>query len=572
MKKSKSLLTFLESCVMIPKRKNPIKSKKDKTMPYQKNQILEVDIVDMNMMGFGVAKMDGAVIFVQNAVTGDRAKIRIIKCAKNYDVARIEELLISSPKRREVECPAFRRCGGCAFQHIDYVYEKELKEQFVKSCFVKQGLPHIQVLPVLSTEEKKHYRNKAQFPVAKDAYGRVYAGFYSPKTHTVCQVDFCLIQAPIFYEISNAVCRYLTEEGIEPYCEEMHSGLVRHIFLRRGEKSGEVMLCLVLREDKFPKEQHFVSHITKKFPEIASVVWNIQTDKTNVILGKQSRVLYGKSKIKDILLNKEFEISPQAFYQVNHNGAELLYQTAFSMAKVENFDLILDLYCGIGTISLTAPTAAPIVGIEIVPEAVEDAKTNAKLNHVNNADFICADAKDAFQLIKERNAKKPLLVVDPPRKGLSPQLIEDIIRSDVKDILYISCAPDTLARDIALLIKAGFTCSPVQPVEMFPRTSHVETVALLSRQKVDEHIYLDVNVQDLPKTTRTTATYPEIKAYVKDKYGLNVTSLNIAQVKKKHGFEKRENYNKGKDGHRVPNCPPEKEKAIEDAFKHFGML
>ena len=292
-----------------------------------------------------------------------------------------------------------------------------------------------------------------------------------------------------------------------------------------------------------------------------------------MILGKECKTLYGSDYITDVLCGVKVRLSALSFYQVNHAMAERLYNKAREYAS-PNGKNIIDLYCGAGTIGLSmAKDAKSIIGVEIVEAAVHDANINAQENGVTNARFICGDAAKAAEQLKYENIRTDIVILDPPRKGCEEGLLKTVATDFAPErIVYVSCDVATLARDTAILESLGYKLKEYTPVDLFPRTAHCETVALLSRQKVQEHIYFDVNVQDLPKTARTTATYPEIKAYVKDKYGLNVTSLNIAQVKEKHGFEKRENYNKGKDGHRVPNCPPEKEKAIEDAFKHFGML
>ena len=364
----------------------------------------------------------------------------------------------------------------------------------------------------------------------------------------------------------------MTEFGISAYDSVNHTGLVRHIYIRKAFVTGQIMVCLVINGDEIPKFHELVDDLLR-IDGLKSVVININQEKTNVILGLECKTLWGADYIEDVLCGVKIRLSPLSFYQVNHDCAELLYNKASEYVGATGSETVLDLYCGAGTIGLSmANKVKKIIGVEIIPEAIEDAKVNAKNNNIENCEFYCGDAKDAVKILKDKNIEPDAVILDPPRKGCDREVLEYVAEMKPKKIVYVSCDVSTQARDCAILKELGYETKEVTPVDMFPRTSHTETVALLSRQKVDEHIYFDVNVQDLPKTARTTATYPEIKAYVKDKYGLNVTSLNIAQVKEKHGFEKRENYNKGKDGHRVPNCPPEKEKAIEDAFKHFGML
>lgn len=460
-------------------------------MKFKKNQILTVNIEETNMLGFGVVKVDGAVVFIQNGVAGDQCEIKIIKCAKNYSVARIEKMITPSDRRITPSCKHFHRCGGCSFQHISYEYEKELKAKSVQGFLLKEGLSDLAVLPVISTNETEGYRNKAQFPVSTDDTGRVICGFYAPKSHKVCALDDCNIQNPIFIQIAKSVCSFLTEYQIPPYCEADASGLVRHIYLRIAQATGEIMLCLVLKENAFPNPTEFVSKILSEFPEIASICINIQPENNNVILGKETIFLHGKEKITDEFCDRKLMLSPLAFYQVNHNAAELLYKTAFDMARIDRFDYVIDFYCGIGSISLSTHASCPITGVEIIPEAVEDANKNALLNNIDNANFICGDAADAFRLIREIDAKNPLLIVDPPRKGLARELIADIAMHDIGSVLYISCGPDTFARDLGIFRSFGYDVSSVQPVDLFPRTSHVENIAFLSRKEVVHKMKLD---------------------------------------------------------------------------------
>lgn len=450
-------------------------------MNYQKNQILTVDVLETNMMGFGVAKENGAVIFIQNAVQGDRAEIRIIKCAKNYYVARIERLIQPSDFRTEPLCAQHKRCGGCAFQHVTYEHELEVKKKYVKDCIAKAGLDELEVNDILSTGNIEEYRNKAQYPLSLNSDGKVVAGFFEKKSHKVCPIERCSIQDGSFAPIVSFICAYMNQHQILPYHEETDTGLVRHIYLRKAKKTGETMLCLVLKKDCFPNREDFISKITKAFPDLTSIVWNINPKQTNVILGKESKVVWGSEKIREILCEMKFDLSPHSFFQVNRDGAELLYQTAFDLAKIEKYDLILDLYCGIGSISLSTKADCEILGVEIVSDAVEDANANATLNERSNASFVCGDAADALALLKGRSPKNPLVIVDPPRKGLALELIEDLASHSIPTILYISCGPDTLARDLAHFSKLGYQISNVQPVDMFPRTSHVETVCLLSK-------------------------------------------------------------------------------------------
>lgn len=449
-------------------------------MILNKNDRITLKIDEINMMGNGVARYNDAIVFVQNAVPGDVASCRIIKCAKNYYVARIDQLLEPSTQRIESPCPHFRRCGGCNFQHISYDLEKKVKKDYVRSCLAKEGMSDVPVHDVIGTEKTERYRNKAQFPLATDDKGRIIFGFYSPKTHKVCAIDDCLIQDESFLPIAKSVVRFLEQNQISVYSEETKKGLVKHIYLRSAQKTGQIMLCLVLKSDAFTKESDFCEYMHSNHPEVCGIVFNINSMDTNVILGQKFRTVYGADRIRDVLCNRSFDISPASFYQVNRDGAELLYNTAFSMVTKE-YDLLIDLYCGIGTISLSSHTEKPIIGVEIVPEAVQDATHNAKLNHIASADFFCGDAAEAFRLIRNHGAKNPLVIVDPPRKGLSEGLINDLAKNRINNILYISCGADTLARDLRLFREFSYTIGPIQPVDMFSRTGHVENVVLISK-------------------------------------------------------------------------------------------
>ena len=425
-------------------------------------------------------------------------------------------------------------------------------------------------MPILYGDSVDRYRNKAQYPV--DLNGK--AGFYAFHSHRIVPCCDCMLQPEEFKSIIEACENWIKDNNISIYNEENGNGLLRHLYLRKAEKTNEMMLTLVINGDTVP----YIDSLIGKLKSVAgdsikSIQLNINKENTNVILGDKCVTIHGEDYITDILCDVKIRLSALSFYQVNRTMAEKLYKKAAEYAKPNNKN-ILDLYCGAGTIGLSmAREAKSIIGVEIIPEAVKDAEFNAELNGIENARFICADAARAAEKLAKENIKADVVIVDPPRKGCSADLIDTIANKfSPERVVYVSCDPATLARDIKIFGDIGYKLIEYTPCDLFPRTSHCETVALLSRQKVNEYINFDVDVANLPKTTRTTATYPEIKAYIKDKYGLCVSSLNIAQVKEKHGLEKRENYNKGKEDHRVPNCTPEKEKAIESAFKHFGMI
>ena len=537
----------------------------------KKNEIIEIRIESVSTDGNGIGKFDGNVVFVPFSALGDLVRVKIIKANKSFCVGKIEKILEEGKGRVEADCPVFFKCGGCALRHVDYETECDYKSEYVKYNLKKLGRLTAKVEPTIGGENREGYRNKSMIPVREGENGEILYGFFAARSHRLISSEECLIQPQIFSKIARFTAEFFEDHKIKPYCEETGTGILRNIYLRTSN-DGKIMLCLVVTAH-FDEKDEFTKSVVSKFSEIETVLINVNRRRDNVLLGDEYETLYGNGYIEDTLLGYKFKISPASFYQINHKQTERLYSLVSSLAAPEKEDTVLDLYCGIGTIGLTmAKKVKKLIGIEIVPAAIDNAKENARINGVKNAEFICADAGTGAKMMIERGEKIDTVIVDPPRKGCDKETIEAIKTINPEKIVMVSCNSATLARDLAALSEFGYKIGTVYPLDMFPGTVHVETVALLSRQKVDEHIYFDVNVQDLPKTARTTATYPEIKAYVKDKYGLNVTSLNIAQVKEKHGFEKRENYNKGKDGHRVPNCPPEKEKAIEDAFKHFGML
>ncbi len=430
----------------------------------KKNDILRLEVIDINYAGLGVAKQDGAVIFVQNGVTGDTVDAKIIKVSKNYCVARIERLISLSPYRTESDCPHFKRCGGCTYRHITYEYENKLKKSRVKNEFIRAGLTNITVKDVIS-KARSGYRNKLQCPISSD--GKI--GFYASHTHDIVPIDSCVLQEKLLSPTFAFLQKALSEEKIPE---------LRHIYLRCGAKTGEVMVCFVSTSPSFKGDRALAEQIMRELPEVKSVILNHNPKDTNVVLGKVCKTLAGKDTISDILCGLKFEIHPLSFYQVNRNCTELLYRTAAEMASVQPSETLLDLYCGIGSVGLCINSITPaktLIGIEIVPEAVENARKNAQENGVTNAEFICSPAEKASL------PHADVIVIDPPRKGCAPELIHEIANSGCNRVLYISCSPDTLARDCALFEKLGFKTGEVQPVNMFPGTEHVETVVLLSK-------------------------------------------------------------------------------------------
>lgn len=461
---------------------------------FKKNDIVELFIEDINNLGAGVSHLeDGRVIFVRGAVTGDEIKAKIIKVNTNFAVARLEEIIKPSEFRdKECFCSASESCGGCVYRHITYEHEKEIKKSYVKHAFIKAGLPDVVINNVHSTNKTKAYRNKAQYPFAMTKQGIV-AGFYASKTHNVVPAFDCSLQPQIFGEILHVVCDFANQNNLTVYDEETEKGLLRHLYLRYGENTGQIMLCLVINGENMPFAREFVDMINDKFPHVASIQLNINTKNTNVVLGNKYRVLYGERYIEDILCGVRFRITPESFYQVNHDGAEILYGLAKEKAKI-GFDKkisLVDMYCGTGTIGLSmSDIAEEIVGVEIVEGAVECAKINAQINGFENSKFYAGDAKDIESLFSSVEAQHgklnpDVVILDPPRKGCTPEVIEFLSKRDIKRIVYVSCDPDTLARDCKMFSTLGYTIGEVDPVDMFPRTGHIENVVSIERNYND---------------------------------------------------------------------------------------
>lgn len=453
-----------------------------------KNKEYEMEIEDLNNLGYGVGRVENVAVFVGGAVDGDRVLARIILVKKNYAVARAEKIIRPSVHRqKESFCP-YKGCGGCAYADIDYSHELDLKRARVESAFYKHGIKDARVMPVFSTYKTKHYRNKAQYPVTQDKNGEYRVGFFAPKSHRVVSAVECPLQPVLFADILKALLEFFSEHKISAYDEQTGKGLVRHIYLRSSEDEKECTLVLVINGRSFPKSEQLVSEVRKKFPSVTSLMLNVNTDNTNVVCGDEYITLYGEGHLIDTMCGVSLKISPAAFYQVNREVAEAIYKKAKSLAELKGDETLLDLYCGIGSIGLSmADSVSSLVGIEVVPEAVECAKENALRNGIKNASFFCADASGAQNIIEKaelstgRKIDFDTVILDPPRKGCSEELLEYLAKANCKKIIYVSCNPDTLARDALFLTKNGFSMSEVYPFDMFPRTGHVESVVCLTR-------------------------------------------------------------------------------------------
>ena len=538
----------------------------------QKNGEYEALITDYTTEGQGIAHIEGCAVFVPNAIAGERVLVRIEKARKTWAAGKILRILEVSPHRVNRACPVAKRCGGCDFWHMDYREECRLKAQRVTDCLNRIGGEHLDTLPILAAPTCEGYRNKAQYPVACEK-GEAYAGFFQAGTHQVIPNDRCLILPEETDLVKTVVMRYVNKYRVPVYDELTHRGLLRHIYVRRGAESGQVLVCLVVNGEGLPKTAALIDSL-KAVPGFTTLVLSINTQKGNAVLGDRFVTLYGPGYIEDTLCGLSFRLSPRSFYQVNHHQAQRLYRAAIDLADITKDDLVLDLYCGVGTITLAMASAAgKVMGVEVVPQAIEDAKDNARRNGIQNAEFFCADAGQAALDLEQKGIHPDIITVDPPRKGLNRDAIEAIAKMSPKRLVYVSCDPATLARDVALLKEKGFALKKALCADLFPRCSHVETVCQLVLRKSAVHINIDVDVEELVQDKRGAATYGQIKDYVLEHSGLKVSSLYIAQVKQKYGIIEREKYNKTKSENvKQPQCPQEKEKAITEALKHFGMI
>ena len=548
-------------------------------MPLQKNQILTLCIERLSSDGSGVAHSpDGETVFVPGAAPGDEADVHIVKDCKRYAFGILDHLRTPSPDRIPVDCAVAGPCGGCSLRHLDYTAELRAKQENVTDAFRRIGGLDVPVLDICPSPEVDRYRNKVQFPVGLDKNGNPCIGFYAGRTHRIVPCPDCKLQPGVLNDIGNALCRFFAENGIQPYNEETGRGLVRHIFLRRGAHSGQIMVCLVCTRPNFPHADALCTRLREQFADIATILLNVNSKNTNVILGTETHTLYGPGYIEDTLCGVPVQLGPLSFYQVNTLAAERLYGIAAQYAQLTPDDLLLDLYCGMGTIGLSmVDHCRELVGVEIVPEAIESAKANAaRMGDAVAAKscFFCADAGQAATRLAAEGLHPDVVMLDPPRKGCDEATLSAVVRMAPRRVVYVSCNPATAARDAAWLENNGYHAEKVQPVDLFPRTKHCEAVLLLSKLNVDHHIEVEVSMDELDVTAaESKATYNEIREHVWEHHQLKVSNLYIAQVKQKHGIIERENYNKPKsENAKQPKCPKEKEAAIVEALRHFQMI
>lgn len=575
-------------------------------MALEKNDIVRLTISDIGTDGEGIGKVDGYTLFVKDAVIGDTITARVIKLKKNYGYGRLMEVIEPSKDRVEPVCPVARQCGGCQIQQMSYDAQLDFKRKLVEGNLRRiGGFPDINVLPVIGMDEPYHYRNKAQYPVGRDKDGNVVIGFYAGRTHCIIDNQDCAIGARENVKILTAIRDYINENKVSVYDENTGKGAVRHILIRKGFHTGQVMVCIVVNGESLPQEDKLVAKLTglelwenegrndgrsefyninngkldsvkgKAVPYISSVMVNINRENTNVILGDRCRTLWGKDYIEDSINGITFQISPLSFYQVNPVQTEKLYGKALEYAGLTGNEVVWDMYCGIGTISLIMATRAKkVYGVEIVPAAIENAKNNARINGLDNAEFYVGKSEEIAPKLAEQGAVPDVIVVDPPRKGCDEALLDTIVKMQPERVVYVSCDSATLARDLKYLAARGYEVKTVQPVDQFCHTVHVETVVKLSLKKDTPKIEVTMEPDEESNyTPEEKATYQKIKDYVKEKYGVNVHTSYIAQVKRMCGLDMGENYNKSKkENPEVKQCPQEKVEYIKDALRYFKLI
>ena len=552
-----------------------------------KNDIVTVEITDIGVSGEGIGHVDGYTLFIKDAVIGDVVEAKVMKAKKNYGYARLMKVITPSEYRVEPKCAFARRCGGCQIQEMSYDRQLVFKDQKIRGNleriggFTKDQIDTV-MQPVVGMEHPFGYRNKAQFPFGTDKEGNPITGFYAGRTHDIIANTDCALGVEQNREMLEIILQYMRENKIKSYDEKTGKGLIRHALIRYGFKTKEIMVCLLVNGKKLPKAERLIEKLIQ-IEGMTSITISPNTRRDNIIMGDSYEILWGQGYITDYIGNVKYQISPLSFYQVNPVQTEKLYGLALEYADLKGDETVWDLYCGIGTISLfLAQKAKQVYGVEIVPQAIDDAKENAKINAIDNAEFFVGKAEEVLpeyyaEYEREHNgetAHADVIVVDPPRKGCDETLLETIVKMQPEKVVYVSCDSATLARDLKYLCANGYEIKMCRGVDQFPQSVHVETVVLLSQQKPDDTIEIDLDLDELDATSaELKATYQEIKDYVLKEFGLKVSNLYISQIKRKCGIEVGENYNLPKtENPKVPQCPKEKEDAIKAALKYFAMI
>ena len=568
-------------------------------MAYEKNDMVTVTIEDVGMEGEGIGKIDGFPLFIKDAVVGDTVEAKIIKSKKNYAYARVEKVVTPSPFRVEPPCKSHRQCGGCQIQALSYDRQLAFKQDKVRNNLLRiGGFSEAEVdrvmEPVVGMENPLRYRNKAQYPFGTDKQGNPITGFYAGRTHSIIPNTECYLGREENREILQVILDYMKEYHVKAYDEETGRGLIRHALIRTGFYTGEIMVCLVInykgkQESYLPRQDKLLEKLAL-IKGMTSVSVSINTERTNVIMGKEIHTIWGSDTITDKIRVRDtgkvdmpytgeeltFSISPLSFYQVNPMQTEKLYSLALEYAGLTGKESVWDLYCGIGTISLfMALRAKEVYGVEIIPQAIDDARQNAVRNHISNAEFFVGRAEEVLPAAYEKEESHPdVIVVDPPRKGCDEKCLDTMLKMAPARIVYVSCDSATLARDLKLLCAGGYRLKRVRPVDQFAHTVHVETVCLLSLKKDTPKIEVTMEPDEKSNyTPEEKATYQKIKEYVKNKYGVNVHTRYIAEVKRMCGLDMGENYNKSKkENPEVKHCPQEKVEYIKDALKYYSVI
>ena len=541
----------------------------------RRNDVFEMTCESFGQDAQGVCRHEGMAVFVPGLLPGERAMVRIVKPEKRYAFGRIETLLDASPDRAEPFCPIYRRCGGCSCQHMTYETSLRFKQDQVQQLLTRVGGLDIAVPPVLGMDEPFAYRNKGAYPVG-EVHGEPVCGFFAPRSHDLIPLPACgcRIQGENSHAATQAVLAWMKQTGVRAYDEVTGKCLMRHI-MTRSTTSGGLMVVLVATRRDIPARDLLIRLLRGAVPGLLSLCLCVNSRRTNVILSDELYTLWGQPVMEDTLHGLRFSVSPLSFFQVNPVQTERLYQLAFDFAQLTGSETVVDAYCGAGTISLMlAQKAARVIGIEIVEPAIENARENAARNGISNAEFIVGATEDVLPRLVEGGLRPDVIVVDPPRKGCEEAVLRAILAAQPRRVVYVSCGAPTLARDARILCEGGYAPESVQCVDMFCWTGAVETVMSLVQQKPDDIVKVGIDADELAVTkAESKATYGEIQTRVKEQTGLNVTPLYIAQVKRKHGILSRECYNKAKsESAKMLICPPDKEKAIEDALRFFGMI
>ena len=571
-------------------------------MGFNKNDTVRLIITDIGTNGEGIGRVDGYTLFIKDAIIGDEVEAKIIKAKKNYGYAKLMNIITPSKDRIEPVCPVARQCGGCQIQEMDYQAQLRFKQELVKNNIERIGhISDYHMMPVIGMDEPFHYRNKAQYPVGMDKDGNIVMGFFAGRTHHIIDNTDCALGAKINSRILGIIKEYMQDNKIKPYDEDKHAGTVRHILIRNGYHTDQIMVCLVINAESIKNSDDLVKRL-KDIDGMTSIMININRNKTNVILGDTCKTLWGKSYIEDYICDIRYQISPLSFYQVNPKQTEKLYSKALEYADLTGNETVWDLYCGIGTISLfMAAKARKVYGVEIVPQAIEDAKNNARLNNIDNAEIFVGKAEEVVPEFYEELSRKAangdeeakrgihpdVVVVDPPRKGCEETLLETVVKMSPKRMVYVSCDSATLARDLKFMEEHGYKVEKVQAVDQFGNTVHVETVVMLSHKKPDSVINVKVEfgegegkvpLDNIAKRAeaykpKERVTYKMIKEYIEAKYGFKVHTAYIAEVKRELGLPMYDAPNAVEELKQPRKHPTaEKVEAIKDALKHFEVI